>query len=270
MPYLNQTFVALLKEAQFTKQLLGAGATEIRRANYASKGIYFQAFANLSTGLERIGKLCLMLDYYIETDGQFPDLKYLKKDIGHNLLLLEEKAKQVIVTRQLSIPAPSTAIHQAIVRLFCRFSEGDRYSNIDLLVGSTRQSDPIADWFNEVDTPIYELRVTKKKKEKINHNAEVGARLMGGSAFILHTSETGSEIAEFEEASRRTGIFEAVAPYRQLYVLQIIRFWCTLTRKLQYLAMNIGKEDIPFFGEIFGPFENDDSYMKTRKTWDSI
>jgi hypothetical protein len=270
MPHLNPTFVALLKEAQFTKQLLGAGATEIRRANYASKGTYFQAFVSLSTGLERIGKLCLMLDYYIDTGGQFPDLKYLKKDIGHNLALLEEKAKQVIATRQLPVQAPSTDIHQAIVRLLCRFAEGDRYSNIDLLAGSRRQSDPIADWFNEVDTPIYDLRVTQKKKDRINHNAQVGARLMGEFAFILHTSETGSEITEFEEASRRTGIFEAVAPYRQLYVLQIIRSWCELTRALQYLAMDLGKHDIPFFGEIFGAFENDDSYMRTRKTWDSI
>jgi hypothetical protein len=35
------TFKALLKEAQFTKEMLGAGATQIRNANYASKGVYF-------------------------------------------------------------------------------------------------------------------------------------------------------------------------------------------------------------------------------------
>ena len=58
----NNTFNALLKEAQFTKEILGAGATQIRNANYARKGLYFQAFTSLSTGFERIGKLCLMLD----------------------------------------------------------------------------------------------------------------------------------------------------------------------------------------------------------------
>jgi len=61
--FLNETFKALLKEAQFTNEMLGSGATQIRNANYASKGVYFQAFTSLSTGLERIGKLCLMLEH---------------------------------------------------------------------------------------------------------------------------------------------------------------------------------------------------------------
>ena len=82
MSHLNSTFVALLKEAQFTKELLGAGATEIRRASYATKGVYFKSFTSLSTGLERIGKLCLMLDHYIETGGRFPDFNYLKMRSG--------------------------------------------------------------------------------------------------------------------------------------------------------------------------------------------
>ena len=62
----SPTFKALLNEANFTKQMVGAGAMQIRRAGYANKGSYFQAFTSLSTGLERIGKLCLMLDYYLE------------------------------------------------------------------------------------------------------------------------------------------------------------------------------------------------------------
>ena len=52
--FLNRTFNALCNEASFTKDILGAGATQIRKANYAQKGMYFQAFTSLSTGLERI------------------------------------------------------------------------------------------------------------------------------------------------------------------------------------------------------------------------
>ena len=40
----NETFTALVKEAQFTKEMLGAGVTQIRKANYAQKGMYFQSF----------------------------------------------------------------------------------------------------------------------------------------------------------------------------------------------------------------------------------
>ena len=94
--------------------------------------------------------------------------------------------------------------------------------------------------------------------------------MIGPYAYIQHISETGDEIYDAEEASHRTGVYEAVAPYRQLYVLQVIRFWAELIRELQYLAMSVGKEEIPFFGEIFCMFENDDSYFLTRKTWNSI
>ena len=29
-------------------------------------------------------------------------------------------------------------------------------------------------------------------------------------------------------------------------------------------------KDIPYFGEIFGSFYNDDDYLKGRKTWDTL
>ncbi len=51
----SESFIALLKEAHFTKEMLGSGATQIRNANYATKGIYFQAFTSLSTGPSESG-----------------------------------------------------------------------------------------------------------------------------------------------------------------------------------------------------------------------
>src|SRR5690606_34030024 len=109
-----------------------------------------------------------------------------------------------------------------------------------------------------------------KKKEQISGNARAVAQFAGSFMQVLHTSETGSEITDVEEASLRTGVYEAVAPHRQLYVLQIIRFWSELLRELQYIAHSLGKDDIPYFSELFAAFGNDDAYMKTRKTWDTV
>ena len=89
----SETFRALVNEAMFTKDILGAGATQIRKGNYAQKGMYFQSFTSLSTGLERIGKLCLMLDYYIEHGGHFPDFRYLKNEIGHDIADLSKEQR---------------------------------------------------------------------------------------------------------------------------------------------------------------------------------
>ncbi len=269
----NQIFQALLKEAQFTNEMLGAGATQIRKASYATKGIYFQAFTSLSTGLERIGKLCLMLDYYIDSNGNFPDLNYLRKEIGHNVLKLYQKSIEIISKRSISLRFLENLdgdIHKNILKILSDFAQGDRYTNIDILVSSKQNIDPINSWFTLVDQPLFDIHVSEKKKKSISQNAAVINQLIGPSTSVLHTSETGSEITDVEDASYRTGMQEAVSPYRQLYTLQIIRFWVEVLGDLQYKAMELGKEEIPFFGEIFAIFYNGDTYFRSRKTWDKM
>lgn len=265
----SATFKALLNEAAFTQQMLGAGATQIRQAGYAEKGLYFQAFTSLSTGLERIGKLCLMLDYYIEHKS-FPDLTYMRREIGHQIYLIHDKTAAIVARRCLKLrflPALKSPTHLAIIAVLSDFAVGDRYSNIDLLVGHNKGNDPISAWFERVDKPLFENRVSLSKKAKILHGAEVIGRVMGSSSSVLHISETGGMITSIEEASLRTGMHQAVAPHRQLYVLQIIRYWVEVLWSLQELAMS---SDIPHFGEMFGAFYNEDSTFRRRKNWDRI
>jgi len=66
----NKRFQAFLEEAQFTKEILSIGVTQIRKANYATQGIYFQSFTCLSVGIERACKLILILDYYVNNNGK--------------------------------------------------------------------------------------------------------------------------------------------------------------------------------------------------------
>lgn len=249
--------------------MLGSGATQIRSASYASRGVYFQAFTSLSTGLERLGKLSLMLDYRID-HGKFPDINHMKDGIGHDISLIYERSISVIARRTISmkfLPHLNDPIHQAIVTILSEFAKGDRYSNIDLLVGGKRQSDPIASWHTQVDGPLFEKRVSTKKKEMICQNAGAVAALLGAHSMVLHTSETGDLITDLEDASFRTGMFEAVAPYRQLYVLQVIRYFTEILLSLHDLTRD---NDIPHFSEIFALFYNDDGYMRSRKTWEAL
>lgn len=273
MTIFNETFNALLKEAEFTKEMLGSGVTQIRNSNYALQGVYFQAFTSLSTGLERIGKLCLMLDYYIENQGRFPDAKYIKNVIGHNLLSIYKESKSIINKRSSSLrflKNLDSNIHQNILEVLSSFAQGDRYSNINLLVGSTQRSDPIATWFEKVDQVILESYISTARKAKISQDARSINYMTGSFTSVLYTSENGSEITNIQDASYQTGVNKAVSPYRQLFVLQIIRYWVELLYDLQYKAMRIGKQDIPFFNELFEPFCNEDSDLKTQKSWDKI
>lgn len=266
----NLTFNALVREATFTKELLCAGATQIRLANYSSPGVYAQAFSALSIGLERIGKLCVMLDHYIENNGQFPDAKYMKQEIGHKLEILKARATDISVKRTIGfkfLDELNHPIHLAILNVLHSYAEGDRYSNIDVLVGGIKQNDPISAWFRSVDTYIFENLVAERKKSLIRKNATVIDAMMSERGVVRHTAETGETIDRYFDASFRAGMFEAVAPFRQLYVLQIARYWVELLWELGTEAQGLAPEEIPFFGEIFGGFYNSDKFFKSRKNW---
>lgn len=271
MAILSKNFNALLKEAQFTLEMLGSGATQIRKANHTAKGTYFQALTSLSTGIERIGKLCLILDHYIETSGQFPSYDQMKNEIGHDIEKIYKKSQYIIKDRAITLEhlqALEDPVHQAILRSLSNFAKGDRYSNINFITGSTRIRDPIADWFIGVDKKIYDISVSDAKKAQVAHQARVIDQLIGDVSYVLQSSETGDEINDMETASRVAGASAAIAPYRQLNVLQVIRYWTELLQELQYIAHSLPGADIPHFSEMFARFGNDDSFLRTRKTWE--
>lgn len=87
-------------------------------------------------------------------------------------------------------------------------------------------------------------------------------RLTSPLTSVLHSSEDGNIITDVREGSFRTGIYNSVTPYRQLYLAQIVRYWTELIWKLQYKAMDIGKDEIPYFSDMFGCFYNDNSYFR--------
>ena len=266
----KQTFRMLIREATFTKEVLGAGATQIRKANYAAHGIYAQAFAALSIGLERIGKLCLILDHYIDNNGTFPEFNYLKNQVGHKLELIQSHGERIARRRSIEfrfLSALDHPVHSSILRVLHAYADGDRYSNINVLTGGRQKDDPITTWFEHVDMLIFNTLIPEKRKERIAKNAATAQQFMS-DVSVFHIAETGEVIEQYGEASFRTGMYEAVAPHRQFYVLQIIRYWVEILWELEHLAQSIGRQEIPFLGEIFGGFYNDDSYFKSRKTWE--
>ena len=260
---------ALCKEALFTGEMLCAGYTQIRKANYASRGIYFQAFTSLSTGFERIEKLCYLLIYSIEHDGIFPTDKKMKNEIGHDIVklykrILDFKNKNNIeydFLQDLDKP-----IYQSILKIISRFGKGDRYANLDLLVENINYEDPISVWYRDVDLRIYKEKIPEKKRKNIEMNATLMSALTSDFVMIAHTGEDGTEINEVFEGSFRTGLNEAVAPYRQLYLFHIIRFFVESLHKIECIVRREQLFKVPYFMDIFRVFYNEDSYFKNRKT----
>lgn len=265
----NDYFDALCKEAQFTGEMLCSGYTEIRKANYAKRGVYFQAFTSLSTGFERIGKICYLLIYVIEHDGSFPTDNDLKNVFRHDIiklykLILEFKNKHNIEYDFLQ--DLDKTIYQNILNVLSRFGKSDRYANIDLLINNRVYEDPISVWYRDVDLVIFQKTISDKKKDKIKTNAALIHALTSEFVMIAHTGEDGAEINEAYEGSFRTGLNEAVAPYRQLYLFHIIRFFVESLHKIECIVRREQLFKVPYFMDIFRVFYNEDSYFKNRKT----
>ena len=272
MNFSNQ-FNALSNEAQFTGHILADGVTQIRKANYAFKGIYFQSFTSLSTGFERIGKLCLILDYCIDNNGNYPSNNFMKNEIGHNINRLYKKSQEITEKYNFKydfMQNLESDIHRIILDIITSFAKGDRYSNIDLITDNKNYEDPIKRWNKQVDKYIYENLVSENKKQKIESDANLIEELCKDYIFVQHFGEDEEQITSLKNASFRTGIFEAVAPYRQLFVFQIIRYFSEVLTSLQYLILKETHYEIPYFSDIFRIFYNDDKYIKSRKTWQII
>lgn len=270
----NKTFLALLGETQFTKEILAIGVTQLYKANYAAKGVYYQSFTCLSTGIERLEKLCLILDYYIQNQGVLPSERYIR-DYGHKIPDLYNACRKIADCQKIAFHffyKMDESIHRAMIDLLGNFAESSgRYSNINILLGKEANSnDCIEQWFNNVDLPLYDKCVSQKRKNDIEYRASVIGNLLNQFTVTRFATEDNTELTDAVEGSRRTGIWEAVAPYRQLYMLQIIRYLTELLIGLGYKAMAIQSSDIPNFGEILGLFYNDNSYFRSRKTWDKL
>lgn len=218
-----------------------------------------------------------MLDYYIDNNGVFPNSayfeKYFKKKLSHNILLIYSESMAVARRRGIAfkfLKNLDDPIHQRILKILSDFARGDRYSNINLLGGNVAGSDSIAAWAADVDELIFNSHISAARRNKIRNRARFIHEVSSAFTNVLHISESGRETTTVEDASYETGRWEAVAPKRQLLVMQIIRFWVELLYDLQYKAMDVGKDDIPYLNEVFRGFCNPDSYVKTRKTWDTI
>lgn len=121
-------------------------------------------------------------------------------------------------------------------------------------------------WYRDVDLRIYKEKIPETKKKNIEMNATLLSALTSDFVMIAHTGEDGTEINEVFEGSFRTELNESVAPYRQLYLFHIIRFFVESLHKIECIVRREQLFKVPYFMDIFRVFYNEDSYFKNRKT----
>jgi hypothetical protein len=264
---------ALGREAELAGAQIALGATALGRANHARIGDYTMAFFGLAIGLERMGKLIVLADYAIEHGGKFPDNKFLKHVISHDLGLLLDHCESVSSKRAFSheySKRPNDGVHQGIIQTLSEFAKQTRYYNLDFLTGSNSASrpEPVEIWWKRVGEPILARHYTARQRAKDAAVAKNLDKLLRGKARVIHHSETGDAINDIAGLTLRGGATRVVQKYGRLYVLQIVRWLTCMIFELAHEgAYTHGIEPLSGREEPFKMFLNDDSYFRTRKTW---
>jgi hypothetical protein len=271
---LSLQHLALNREASIAAELIASGVTLLGRANYASTGLYGQAFFDLSIGFERTAKLIYLADYAIDNAGKFPSNEILKNTIGHDLDQLFSHAEVVSTKRRNGkrfSERPRTDIHDGIVQTLTEFARNTRYYNLDLVTGgkSVRSSrDPMTAWNERVFEPIIQNHCKPARRARIDNNAAIVSAMLADNTVARYTNESGRAIDTVYGASQRTGETEVVTKWAPFYVLQLARWLTFLIDELaQKGAYTYRIQALLGIEEHFSVFFNEDSYLKSRRTW---
>lgn len=205
-----------INEVEFSRQLIGIGLTSLRKANFSNQGVYYQALSSLSLGLERLMKLCLILDDF-NKDGVYTSQNKLKK-YGHDLLTLF----QLIHTRD-NKEILLKDYHLKALELLTTFAKSSRYSNIDFIT-SDADTDPIKEWHNEIDKKIFNDVLTEKQRGRINEKCTKHRDI--ADSLPIHVmgyyDENRNEISSAGELHYLITRSDMLSGYRVLLVIQII------------------------------------------------
>ena len=162
---------AIALEAKLTRQLCGAGLTAISRANYADgMGEYYTAFFSLSVGIERLAKLILCVEHYMNNAGAFPLEKEMRA-YGHKIERLITQIKSIQGNRSIKLKfgMADDLICEEIVRFLDVFSDAKRgrYANLAALINPNfdARNEPIALWYERVGQTILDKHFRGKPIE---------------------------------------------------------------------------------------------------------
>ncbi|CAJ0857027.1 hypothetical protein R20233_00462 [Ralstonia sp. LMG 32965] len=266
----NDVFAALHNEAKVTNDFLVSGGGQLADASYARRENFFFAFSALSVGLERLGKLCLLLDRFIEHQGCFPSTSLLKQTASRDLKALYELSQRIIVARHLRLPHQTKLDHPAhvgILDVLTAFAKGSKYAEIDLLAGVTAHDDPMLEWAMKVDANLYRDCLSEQQKAAIASSPADLSSMLGSMLQGLSIATENNGHGEFYVACQRSSLHVLLSPYRMLYAAQVARYWVELLIELEPIARDVRDGCIPPFQSSFAFFTNDDGRFLGAASW---
>jgi hypothetical protein len=228
---------------------------------------YAEAFFPLSIGFERAGKVILHVDRKL-TSGDFVSRKEMKS-LSHDLISLFDAVEQVQHRRypgDVRFGRPVDSIHASIVEILGGFATTGRYFHLDYLCGvQAPGGDAAAQWWDLVASEVSRRHYKAAKKARDRERARFLDSVFDGSALVRDSIVNAQEIDTVEKAAVANLENDAVVPWCRMYTLQIARWLARILVELGYDGVR--DVDVPYFADFFHLLNQDDSVLRSRKTW---
>ena len=150
---------AIVFEVQESIKLLKKGLCEIQKLSL-NNDFYTPVFMLLSSGLERLFKIMLCLNF-TDKNNRFPNSDEIwKNKNGHDLLFLKSEVGKICkpIDRQFTATDYYVITEEESITKICEilsdYGKKGRYFNIDAILGNEQPFEPYVQWQRLVEAPI--------------------------------------------------------------------------------------------------------------------
>lgn len=268
---LPKGWLPFLREAELSQNSLSTGLNALTKANHMEGG-YYNAFFNISNGLERLLKLVFIIHYATENAGAFPTNSELRVRFSHDLRKLFAEVGRIRQLLEADGPFRFSLVDEdlsnRIINVFAGFSQGaGRYYNLDYLTGSQRLGrDPIEAWATEVASHLLQTYPGRLRRRDASFGELVDATL-GPEAVVLQTSEWGTPILNLRHSVTHASRVAWVQSQATFHCATIVRHIAEVLEVLTRNSRPGGLVEVPGLWEFFVVYLNEDRFLKGRRTF---
>ena len=271
---MTKIFNLINSECQFIQEMINMGMTQIRKANFQKKGLYYESFTCLTVGLERLLKLIIILDNYNDSNT-FYTQEQLKR-LGHKINNLYSKC--VNIGNKYGVDkkySENDNIYNSIIDILSEFADNggnNRYYNLNYISevntnGFILPKDTMCKWYENIDEYIYNNKISIKKKQEIETRSNLFGHVLNKGALIRFNLENSILINDGISFCLNINRQLACQKYRVLFLAQIVRYLSNILNELCDAFWRKSDDDIPYFYDYFRVYRCDDNFLKNKRNF---
>ena len=261
-------------EAMLIRSVFGSGVTALREASCGKdgNGNYYVALFGMSTGIERLAKLILVIDYILNSNGKMPESKFLQRK-GHKIAYLIKCIKNISngISSDIIYPYPKNIVTESIILNLDSFSGlNHKYTNLDV-IGDTSNyiNEPIKRWRLDVGEKILQLYYDGTPNED-NVNALAAERKYSKleNDYPIFHNEMGDEIITEWDSFIYQEKVKVIQQQGQLNALKIMRWMVNVYDVLSRRVLSRAKKiHFQFTWSVLKDYLVSDLELKDKKIW---